>query len=92
MVGLLILLGLGLFVLGALLYATRCDDNYDVADGVEQHPGYRFVPSRNSGMRLPETTRSPMDTIYTTELDAQRALAHAHRSEHHRADTDDAAD
>ena len=90
MLGLLIIVGLGLCVLGALLYATRCDDNYDVAEGVEPHPGYRFLPSRNSGTRLPSTTLSPMDTVFSSELDADRTLRRAMHGPTHPHPPDDA--
>jgi hypothetical protein len=78
-VGLVLIIALGVFVLVSLLYATRCDDNYDMVDGLSQHPGYRFLIPRWSGRRLPMTTRSPMDTIYFTEMESSRALEAASR-------------
>jgi len=91
MVGLLIIVGLGLVVLAALLYGVRLESNHDLMDGVEQHPGYQFVPSRGSGLRLPQTMRSPVDMVFTSELDAERALdraAREHHREEHAADDD----
>src|SRR5581483_9742087 len=49
-VGLLIIVGIGLFVLVALLYVTRTDSNHEVFDGVEPHIGYRVTPSERSAL------------------------------------------
>ncbi len=87
MVGLLIIVGIGLFVLVALLYVTRTDSNHEVFDGVEPHIGYRVTPSERSGITLPLATRSPADLVFPTELDADRALRRAMR-EAHREDAD----
>ncbi|HZS14753.1 MAG TPA: hypothetical protein VFC09_09160 [Candidatus Dormibacteraeota bacterium] len=74
MVGLLIILALGLVVLFSVLYATRLDDNHDVVGDLGQHPGYILTTNRDAGLGIPQTTLSPVDTVFTTELDVSRAL------------------
>ena len=75
MVGLIIIGAMGLFVLVGLLYATRCEDNFDTAAQYPAHPAWRWLRSLwrwQTG--VPTAQQSPWDRVYFSEIDADREL------------------